>query len=445
MVVGIVSSLGAPLLPQIARTMAISLDSAQWSLTVALLAGAVSAPTLGRLGDGRYRREAIVGELLIVCVGSVIAGFATSLPVLIVGRTLQGTGLGLAPVAMAAARAHLPAARSRDVIATLSVMAAAGVGAGYPISGLIADDVSLHAAFFFGGVLSGAVAIAAILTVPSNRHSEPIPLDVRGVITVATGLTALLIGIAQGQSWGWSSTRTLSALAVAVVVLGIWVFTQLHRDQPLVDLRQFRHHAVLSANAAALTLGVTLYMYFTIITEFIQAPASAGYGFGASTLVAGLVLVPFSIISLLASRFTSRVTVRFGASWVLFVGAILTAASGAFFALAHGALWEAFVATAILGVAYGFSFAAIPGIVTQAVPERDTGSAMGLYQVIRSIGFSVGSALTASILAGYIASPGHLPTRHGYIVALWIGSSVAVAASIITSLLGRRPPAVAGA
>jgi MFS family permease len=119
MVAGIVSSLGAPLIPAVARSLHVSLASAQWSLTVALLAGAVSAPTVGRLGDGRYRRETIIASLLVVLLGSLIAGFAHSLAVLIVGRAMQGVGLGLAPVTMAAARDHLPAARSREVIAIL--------------------------------------------------------------------------------------------------------------------------------------------------------------------------------------------------------------------------------------------------------------------------------------------------------------------------------------
>lgn len=417
--------------------MHVSLDSAQWSLTVALLAGAISAPTLGRLGDGRYRREAIIGELIIVFVGSLVAGFANSLPVLLVGRVMQGTGIGLAPITMAAARAYLPAGRSREVIATLSVIGAAGTGLAYPISGLLASAVSLHAAFFFGAVLSGAILLMAIVAIPSSRHDEAASLDIRGVITVGAGLVALLLGIAQGQVWGWASGRTIAAFVLAAVILASWVPTQLRRDQPLVDLRQLRRRPVVVANAAALALAVALYVFITAITEFIQAPSSAGYGFGVSTLVAGLVLVPFSVISLLASRLAARAVASLGAYDVLFVGSMLTAAVGAFFGIAHNALWQAFVAMGILGLAFGFSFAAIPGMVTRAVPGRETGSALGLYQVIRAVGFSVGSALTASILAANIVDSSVLPTEQGYVLALWVGSAVAVAAAVVTLVFGR--------
>jgi MFS family permease len=147
--------------------------------------------------------------------------------------------------------------------------------------------------------------------------------------------------------------------------------------------------------------------------------------------------VPFSVIGLLASRVAVRAVDSLGANNVLVVGSLLTAAVGAFFGFEHSALWQAFVATGILGLAFGFSFAAIPGLVTRAIPARETGSALGLYQVIRAVGFSIGSALTASILAANIASPSVLPTRHGYVLALWVGSAVAMAAAVVTLVIGR--------
>jgi MFS family permease len=94
LVVSIISSLGAPLLPAVAESLSVSLSSAQWSLTAALLAGAVAAPVLGRLGDGPHRRAAILGALVVVTAGGVVAGMAETLPLLIVGRVMQGTGLG---------------------------------------------------------------------------------------------------------------------------------------------------------------------------------------------------------------------------------------------------------------------------------------------------------------------------------------------------------------
>ena len=437
MVVSIVSSLGAPLLPSVAESLGVSLDSAQWSLTAALLAGAVAAPIMGRLGDGRHRRETIVGGLAIVVLGSVLAGVADSLPLLVAGRAMQGVGLGLAPLTMAAARDHLPTERAASVIGILSVAGAAGVGAGYPLSGLIAEAVDVHAAFLFGGIMSGLALIAAALVVPSSRDSEGVPLDVGGAVGIASGLVALLLAIGQGAAWGWTSATVVGLFAAAALVLGLWARSQLHRTAPLVDLRQLRHRPVLIANLAAIILGIAMYMFLTLVTEFVQAPESAGYGFGASTLVAGLCLVPFSVTSLATSRTVGALTRRFGPSAILVGGTFTIAAAGAFFALEHGALWEAFVTMGVVGVGFGYTFAAIPGLIARSVPGSETGSAMGLYQVIRSVGFSIGSALAASILAAHTVDGAALPSVGGYTTALWIGAGVCATSAVVSWILGR--------
>jgi predicted MFS family arabinose efflux permease len=445
MVAGVISSLGAPLIPSVARTLHISLASAQWSLTVALLSGAVCAPIMGRLGDGRHRRETIIGGLAIVLVGSIIAGAAESLPVLLVGRAMQGVGLGLAPTTMAAARDNLPADRSPGVIGILSVSAAAAVGVGYPLSGLIATGLDVHAAFLFGALMSGAALVAALAVIPSTEAASYGRLDIGGAVVVSAGLIALLMAIGQGEQWGWDSVAILALFSAAVVILGVWVRMQLTREMPLVDLRQLRHRAVLSADLAAIALGVAMYMFLTLVTEFVQEPPSGGYGFGSSTLVAGLCLVPFSLTSLLASRTMRTVMRRFQASAVLVGGSLTIAAAGVFFALLHGALWQAFAAMAVLGVGFGFTFAAIPGVITGAVPNHETGSAMGLYQVIRYVGFAVGSALAASILAGHTASGSSQTTEQGYLTALWVGAAFCVLAAVISWILPRGGRASAAA
>jgi predicted MFS family arabinose efflux permease len=435
MVAGLISSLGAPLIPSVARSLHISLASAQWSLTVALLSGAISAPVLGRLGDGPRRRPTILGGLAVVFVGSIIAGLAHSLPVLVVGRTMQGVGLGIAPATMAAARDHLPPDHAASVIGLLSVAGAAAVGAGYPISGLVASDLGLHAAFFFGALMSGVALIAAFMLIPSSVMSGGASLDVRGTLVVALGLCALLLAIGQGQQWGWDSAAIVGLFAGAAVVLGLWVRMQLAHRAPLVNLRLLRHRAVLTADLAAIVLGLAMYMFFTLVTEFVQEPRALGYGLGASTLVAGLCLVPFSVMSLLASRSAPALTRRSSASAVLVCGSFVIAAAGGFFALLHGALWEAFVAMGVIGVGFGYTFAAIPGMIARTVASGETGSAMGLYQVIRSVGFSLGSALAASILAG--ATAGTDVSERGYVTALWVGTAVCAISAAASWLLSR--------
>src|SRR4051812_18149600 len=139
MVVSVISSLGAPLIPTLAHDLHASLSATQWSLTATLLVGAVASPLVGRLGDGPHRRRTLLVCLALVTVGGAIAALAGTLAVVVAGRALQGLGLALMPLTMAAARDHLAPRRAGEVIALLSVIAAVGVGLGYPITGLIAE------------------------------------------------------------------------------------------------------------------------------------------------------------------------------------------------------------------------------------------------------------------------------------------------------------------
>src|SRR4051812_18261694 len=162
-VVAVISSLGAPLVPAIARTMGTSLPDAQWSLTITLLVGAVATPVVGRLGDGPRRRTVMLGVLAIVVLGSALAALPLGFGWLLAGRALQGFGLGLTPLGIATARDSLTGQRSRSTIAALSVTVAAGIGLGYPVSGLIAELGGVHAAFLFGGVVAALALLAGAL------------------------------------------------------------------------------------------------------------------------------------------------------------------------------------------------------------------------------------------------------------------------------------------
>jgi MFS family permease len=440
-VVALISSLGAPLLPSISDHLHVTLSSAQWSLTATLVVGAISSPIMGRLGDGSHRRHAMIAGLAAVTLGGVIAALASSLALLVAGRALQGIGLGLVPLTMAAARDHLPRQRVHPTIALLSVAVAAGVGVGYPISGGIADLWGLSAAFWFGVGVSGVALLCVVAVVPTSTHHAAAKLDIPGTLLLTIGLVSLLLAIADGQGWGWTSAAVLGLLAAAVVALAAWVVQQLHARAPLVELRLLRHPAVLTADAFAIVLGVAMYMYLSGVTEFVQAPSSTGYGLSASVVVAGLCLVPLSVASFAASRALPWFTKTVGVRSLLPFGSLMVAVSGGFFALFHTSLWQAFVMMAILGVGIGSTSAAIPGLIVRAVPDSETGSAMGFYQVVRYIGFSLGSALTASILASHTHSGQPLPTGGGYTLVFWVGVVICVAAATLAWVLpGRTGP-----
>lgn len=438
LVSSIVSSFGAPLIPTVARDFHSSLSTAQWSLTVALLVGTVSSPILGRLGDGPRRRATLLGGLAVVTAGGVIAAVAGGLGTLLVGRSLQGVGLGLAPLAIATARDALPKAKVAPTIALLSVSSAAGLGAGYPISGLLAGAGGLPGAYWFGTLVSALTLVCVALIVPpSTGEGAPGRLDWLGVVLLALALVTTMVGVSQGSEWGWGSPPIIGCLIAGAVLITVWVIQQLRTDNPLVQLRLLRHPSVLSGDACALVLGAAMYMVLTGMTQFVQTPRSSGFGFSATALVAGLVLIPLSVLMFASSRSLPSLVARMGVRSVLTLGCLVAAVGCGFFALFHGSLWQAFIMTGILGVGLGTTFAAIPGLIAQSVPARETGSAIGFFQVLRFIGYSLGSALTASLLSARLDEAGQT-TEGGYATVLWISTGICAIAAALAWFLPSR-------
>jgi predicted MFS family arabinose efflux permease len=289
-----------------------------------------------------------------------------------------------------------------------------------------------------------AIALAGVaLVIPSRPDLSQARLDVTGAGLLTAGLVALLVAVAQGSTWGWTSSATLGLLAGAIAVLSLWALQQTHTSRPLVEIRLLRHPAVLAGNGCAAVMGIAMYMDLSAVSEFVQMPRSEGFGFSASTAVAGLILLPLAAFMLAGSRMLPMLLRYLGSRLLLASGSLVVSVSSVFFALFHDSLWQAFVMMGILGIGLGTTFAVIPGLIVQAVPPAETGSALGFYQVVRYVGFSLGSALAASILAGIGTHHGQ-PGQAGYTAVFWVAATVCVAAAGIAWVLTDGVPATAG-
>jgi MFS family permease len=431
----VVSSLGAPLIPTLSRIDGVSLSTGEWLLTITLLIGALVTPVMGRLADGPRQRDVILFALGAVVAGCVLAAVSESFLVLIIGRALQGVGLGILPVAMAIARRHLPPDKARRTIATLSVTVAIGVGLGYPVTGLIAQAWDFRAAYWFGAITVGGALVLAAVVLPPRSDVASRRFDTVGAGILSLIVIAISVVLSEGGGWGWASARSLGLVVGSLALLAIWIPYELRYADPLVDLRQVRNRSVLTADVAGFLISIAMYLLLPILVVFVQIPISHGYGFGASIVVSGLVLLPLSLGSFAASRFLVVYERRFGVRSMIPLGSLVFAASSAFFALEHSAFWEAFVTSGLAGLGIGFTTGAMPGLIVRAVARTETGSATGFYQVVRSIGLTVGSALSAAVLMAHTSPGQRFPDVGGFRVTLLIAAGFCLVTAIVSFVL----------
>lgn len=211
---------------------------------------------------------------------------------------------------MGVARDHLPEDRGAATIALISVVSVVGAGVGYPLAALLAEFGGLRAAYGLGLLVTALALVTAWRSVPAAPEGRSAHVNVAAALVLAGGL-ALVLFLAGGRSlWSRHLTVAVTLAVVAVLLLCVWTVSELRTRTPLVGVRAVRHPAVAGANIAMFVGGSGMYLLLTLVTRYAQTPQSAGYGFGLTTFVAGLVLVPFSVLGFVAGRITQRVRER---------------------------------------------------------------------------------------------------------------------------------------
>jgi EmrB/QacA subfamily drug resistance transporter len=429
----LLQSLVAPALPEIQRDLHASAAGATWILTAYLLAASVTTPIAGRLGDMFGKEHMLLAVLAILAVGTVISALATSLPLMIVGRLIQGAGGAVFPLAFGIIRDEFPRERVASGIALMSAILGVGGGAGIVLAGPIVQHLGYHWLFWLPLVAVLLALVATHFFVPESPVKTPGRVNWLGAILLSGWLVCLLVGVSQGPHWGWGSVRVVGLFAGAVVLFAAWILAELRAPEPLVDMRMMRLRAVWATNVATVLIGFGMFTSFVLVPQLVETPASTGYGFGASVTEAGLFLLPSTVAMLLVSPIAGRMTQRVGGKVPLVLGAAVSALAFVLLAAAHGRRIEIYAATTVLGIGIGLAFSSMANVIVAAVPPEQTGVATGMNTIMRSIGGAIGGQIAASILTANVGLGG-FPTGGGYTVAFAVAAA-SLGVGVLAALL----------
>jgi MFS family permease len=438
--VAILQTAVVPVLGVISHQLHVSTVAVSWAVTANLLAAAASTPLIGRLADLHNKKRVLLVVLAIVLVGSVLAATTASLPLLILARVLQGVSYALYPICVAILRDELPEKRVVGALAVLSGTLGFGGGTGLVVTGLLMDgDAGYHRVFWLTTGFTVVVILVVLLVVPSRNRAAVGTIDWLGALGLAVGLTALLLTITQGNSWGWLSPATIGSAAAGFAVLVGWWYWERRCEYPLVSTTTLTRRAMLLTNIATVFVGMGLYFGFLGLTEFVQVPREiAGYGFSASVLHASVFfLLPGAVTGFVTATASGWFIDRFGARPVLVCGAAAGIAGFTFLAIAHSQPWQVIVAgvgaNAYISLAYG----ALPAMVVGEADAGETGVATGVNAIARTIGSSVAAALVAVLLQRSTGATG-VPAESAFVVIFVIGAVTAALALVLIAISHTR-------
>ena len=424
----LLQSMIIPAIPDLEHVLHPSATGATWLLTAYLLSAAIATPILGRVGDMVGKEKMLVAVLIALSLGTLLSAVSTTLPIMLVGRAIQGTGGAVFPLAFGIIRDEFPKAKVSTGIGIMSAILGIGAGGGIILAGPIIEHLSYHWLFWIPLVMTLLATAAAFVFVPESPVRAPGRINWLGVLFMSAWLVTGLVAVSEGPTWGWVNSTVMILFGATLVLFALWVWAEVRSDSPVVDMKMMRIPAVWSTNLAAMLFGFGMFAMFITVPQFVQTPVAEGYGFGASITQSGLFLLPFAVAMLLVAPLTGRIAIAIGSKPILVAGSVFAASSYGLLVIAHSRPWNIYVASGLLGIGIALGYASMSNLIIEAVPVSQTGVATGMNTNIRNIGAALGSGIATSIIVSSLLKSG-FPTAHGYTVSFAVsGASLVIAA-----------------
>lgn len=430
-----------PLLGELPRLLHAGVAGTSWVVTAASLGGAVTSPVIGRLGDLYGKRRLMVIVLGLVAAGSLLCAVADSLAPMVIGRGLQGVGMGLAPLGISLLRDVLSAKALGSAIALTSSLLGVGAAIGLPLAAAAAQFADWHLMFWVMAVLTGTLGVLVARLVPAPPALARGRFDAVGTLALSVGLTALLLAVSYGGEWGWGSTATVGLAVASVVVLVLWGGWERRVADPLIDLGTAARRPVLLVNITSVVVGFSLYAQILMVPQLLELPTATGYGFGLSVVRAGLLMLPAGLAMMGASTVGARISAARGPKASLLLGTALIGLGYAVCLAQMGSITMLVFGTVVTNGGVGVAYGAIPALIMQAVSPTETGVANGFNTLMRSIGTSLSGAVIGAIFAERSVSlhGASVPLREAFVLVAVVGMAGAVFALAVGAAIPGRP------
>jgi DHA2 family multidrug resistance protein len=389
-------------LPYIAGNLGATQDESTWVLTSYLVANAVILPASAWLSSMLGRKRFLVGCTLLFTLASATCGIATSMPMLVISRVLQGLGGGaMQPLSQAVLLESFPPTQRGTATALFGLGVVVAPVIGPTLGGWLTDAFSWRWTFYINLPVGVSAAILMLLVLedpPYIRASRPQRVDAAGFALMAVFLTTLQLILDKGQDADWFGAVWLrwSALVCAFSFVG-FIVRELVTDQPIVNLRIFADwNFALSAVLFAL-FGLALYSLITLQPLFLQSLM------GYTALDAGLTVTPRGVGALSALFLVGVLIRRINPKFLVAAGFAMMGLSS--YLLSRLSLQitisSVFWANIIAGVGMSFIFVPLTTLSMGTLRNEQIGNASGIQNLVRNIGGSVGLAYASTMLQRY--------------------------------------------
>ncbi|MHA7181413.1 MFS transporter [Arthrobacter sp. MDB2-24] len=399
------STIVANALPTIMSDLNGSQTDFAWVITAALLANAATTPIWGKFSDLFDKKILVQVSIVIFVAGSVLAGLAQTIPLLLAARVVQGVAMGgLTALAQAIIGTIIaPRERGRYSGYMGGVMAVATAG-GPLLGGFIVDSPLGWRWTFFVCVPLAIIALILLqvtLKLPDTRRKARI--DWLGSVLLTAGVSLLLIWVSFAGKEGyyeWFSRESALMVGGSVILLALLLVVEARVAEPIIPLKIISERTTALAIIASIAVGIALFATSSYLGQYYQVAR------GATPTEAGLLTLPMIAGNLLGSIGAGQLVTKFG-KWKRYLiagGLFLIAGLGLAGTIDHlTELWVVGIYTFVFGMGLGLMLQNLVLAVQNTVAVKDIGSASASVAFFRSLGGAAGVAVLGAILGNQVA------------------------------------------
>jgi EmrB/QacA subfamily drug resistance transporter len=425
-------------LPSIQVDLGFSQENLQWVISAYALFFGGFLLLGGRSADLLGRRRIFMFGTIVFTLGSLLCGLAWSEASLIGARALQGFGAAmLTPAALSILVAMFVEGRERNIaLGAWGAVGGVGAAAGVLFGGILTEYLSWEWIFFVNVPIGAAALILTpfLLSESLDKHGQG--FDAIGALLITSGLTLLVLGITQGQDWGWTTGRTIAVFVASAILHVAFLAWETRQQDPLVPLSIFvRLRTLTAANVVGFILGTALFAMFLMLTLYMQqvlgfSPLETGLGYLA---VAGTAIIWANVAAAAVTRVGVKPALVFGMS-LMTVGLLyFTQVS------VNGTYWrDLFPGFLIIGLGMPFAYVSITIAAVAGTKPQEAGLASGLINTSQQIGGAVGIAILSTVAVSTttdaVASgtQGPAALTEGFQAAFWVGALIAFAGVVVS-------------
>ncbi|MFF3768039.1 DHA2 family efflux MFS transporter permease subunit [Streptomyces sp. NPDC001922] len=385
-----------------------------WVITAYLLTETVATVLVGKFGDMFGRKVVFQVSAGIFVVGSLLAGSAQSMAMLIGGRAIQGVGGGgLMVTAMALIADVIPLRQRGKYQGALGAVFGITTVVGPTLGGVFTDQATWRWCFYINIPIAAVMVVMAARTIPVIRAAARPVIDYAGIVLAALGTSALVLGLEWGGStYPWTSATVLGLLFGSVLLLTGFVFVELRAREPMLPMELFRNPVFTVCSILSFIVGFAMLGALTYLPTYLQ------FVDGITATASGVRTLPMVIGLLTTALLAGEVVSRTGRYKIFpILGSALTAL-GLFLMSTMGSstgVWLELLYMFVLGLGIGLTMQVLTIAVQNTVPYHDLGAATSGVTYFRTLGSAFGTAVFGSLYSSrlepnlaeaHAASPG---------------------------------------